>query len=64
MLKRVGVPLCDGWSGYCFNTGKKQRQNTHYADDKENWVFVCDDCLEYINDYWKERWEDYYGNAL
>ncbi len=37
------------------------RQNTQYVDDKSNWVCCCDKCFEEIQDYWSDRWSEYYS---
>ena len=58
------VPLCKGYSGICFNKGKRRRQNTAYVDDELNYVFACDKCFEEIQEYWKERWSEYWSMVL
>ena len=44
--------------------GQWRRQNTQYYDDRENWVFLCDECQEKNEAYWSERWSDYYAGLL
>ena len=60
-LKKIGIPLCEGHEQPCFKLGKRSRQFTAYANDEANYVFVCKDCLDTINDYWQERWDEYYS---
>ena len=44
--------------------GQWRRQNTQYYDDRENWVFLCDECQEENEAYSSERWSDYYAGLL
>lgn len=41
-----------------------RRQNTAYVNPENNWLLVCESCLEEANEYWKERWEDYWAAIL
>jgi hypothetical protein len=43
---------------------KRRHQNTRYVDDESNYVTVCDQCFEEIEEYWKERWAEYYSGCL
>lgn len=63
-LKRLGVPLCDGFCGPCFRIGKKQRQNTQYNNEEDNWVFLCDNCMKENDAHWEERWDEFYRGCL
>ena len=38
--------------------------NTMYEDELSNWHYGCRDCHEEINDYWEERWAEYYSGRL
>jgi hypothetical protein len=38
-----------------------RRQNTQYNDDRQNWVFLCDNCNEENEGYWAAMWKEYYG---
>lgn len=50
---------------HCGNDGgTRQRQLTAYADDERNWATLCPECQEEANEYWKERWDDYYRELL
>ena len=44
-------------------TGRMRRQNTAYVNDLDNWACLCTECQEEANEYWAERWADYYGNV-
>ena len=43
---------------------KRRRQNTAYVDDEMNYVTVCPQCFEEIEEIWKERWAEYYSECL
>ena len=60
----TALPLCDGLYGPCFCKGHRRAQNTAYVDEKRNWVFLCDTCMEANDEYWKEMWREYYGSVL
>ena len=49
VLQKLHLPVCQGVCGPCFRFGKKQRQNTAYADDSLNWVRMCNKCAEENN---------------
>ena len=56
---------CGGWEGPCDSVNaKRRRQNTQYVDDAQNWVTLCDKCMELNNEYWKDMWADYYSNCM
>lgn len=59
--RKTNIPICHGADGPCFRKGKRRRQNTAYCDDELNWVFFCDKCQEMNEEYWAERWSDYYS---
>ena len=43
---------------------QKRRQNTAYHDDASNWSVLCPDCQAEANEYWAERWAEYYSGCL
>lgn len=59
-----GRPVgCNGFDGECgCKTARWRRQNTQYIDRRANWVFMCDDCYAANEDFWAERWRDYYAS--
>jgi len=63
-LKENKIPLCQGMHGPCFRLGKRRRQHTFYVEDELNWVFMCDDCFEENEEYWNERWNEYYSECM
>lgn len=63
-LRFIKVPLCRGYNDICFNIGKKRRQRTAYVDDELNWIFLCNDCMKYNQEYWNEMWNDYYRQVI
>jgi hypothetical protein len=64
LVKNTSLPICHGVTGPCFNIGKRRRQNTAYADDKRNWVFLCDECAEINYEYWQNQWNEYYNAVM
>lgn len=56
---KICIPLCHYPD--CFKFGKLRRQNTAYNDDELNWAFLCPSCQEEANEYWQERWNEYYS---
>ena len=56
---------CHGWEGPCESMdAKRRRQNTRYEDDAQNWVTLCDDCMEANDAYWDDMWADYYSGCM
>ena len=56
---------CDGFEAPCEKSGAKwRRQNTNYPTDSENWKFLCDDCQNLSDEYWKDMWDDYWAGRL
>jgi hypothetical protein len=56
---------CDGFAGPCERTdAKRQRQNTAYEDDSQNWVTLCPECMEANKEYWVYMWMDYNSGRL
>lgn len=47
---------CCGQAG-----AEKRRQFTAYAYDELNFAILCDECQEEVNEYWKDRWDEYYS---
>lgn len=56
----VVVGLCD----YCGCKGAaRRRQNTAYVNDERNWAILCPLCQDANDDYWRERWDEYYASV-
>lgn len=53
-------PRCERWR----RDIECRRQNTAYLDDEANYITVCMDCYEEIQDYWEERWREYWASVL
>ena len=51
---------CQGFSGPCPNVGTWQLQNTAYVDIDSNYKCFCPECQAESNEYWAERWAEYY----
>jgi len=41
---------------------RKRRRNTAYLDELLNWIICCGECFERDNEYYAERWAEYYGS--
>ena len=62
--KPTGIP-CQGWEGPCGSrNATRQRQNTAYADDNQNWVTLCPSCMKANAEHWADMWADYYSGCL
>lgn len=48
----------------CFKFGRWERQNTAYTDEESNWVFLCDECHKYNDEYWADMWSNYWSSRL
>lgn len=46
------------------NGATRRRQNTQYCDDKLNFATLCPPCQEQEDEYWEERWAEYYSGLL
>ena len=53
-------PRCGRW----FKYPKRRRQSTQYEDEESNYVTCCAECFEEIEEYWAERWAEYYAGRL
>jgi hypothetical protein len=42
----------------------KERQNTSYEDDERNWAILCEKHHEENDQYWAERWREYWADRL
>ena len=43
---------------------QRRRQNTKYVDDERNYAVLCPACQDEEDDYWAERWAEYYAGCL
>lgn len=43
---------------------EERRQLTAYIDDRKNFAVLCDECQKEEDEYWQERWNDYYRGLL
>lgn len=62
-----GVEPKKSLCGYCqkmMPEVEKRRLCTAYANEEFNWMESCLDCYIEQNEYYKERWDDYYAGAL
>ena len=42
----------------------RNRQYTDYVDDELNFAVLCDECQKEADEYWQERWDEYYSGVL
>ena len=63
-LHFLGFPICEGYEGPCLKLGKRRRRNTAYEKDEMNFTFQCQRCFDSEAEYWKERWDEYYGSRF
>lgn len=53
---------CQGWEGPCErDDASVQRQRTLYADDRQNWVCLCPECMAANRAFWNREWSDACG---
>jgi hypothetical protein len=55
-----------GWCPPCeklFHYPKRRRLCTQYSKEEDNWVTCCEEQFNEINDYYKERWQDYWSDV-
>lgn len=45
-------------------TVTRRPTRTMYEDPESNFEISCIDCFEEHDDYWRERWDDYYAGLL
>ena len=64
LARKIKIGICHGVCGPCFRRGRLRRQNTRYVDESRNWVFLCDKCAYINNEYWLERWQEYYSEVM
>jgi|694.fasta_scaffold01261_37 hypothetical protein len=58
---RCLISRCD----YCGRFGAlTYHQRTQYENPAENIVTLCPACKERNDEYWDERWADYYSDIL
>ena len=49
----------------CKKRGAKRRpQLTQYLDEELNWDCLCESCQEGADEYWQERWDEYYSGLM
>lgn len=45
-------------------TVAKRATRTAYVDPESNWEISCIDCFEEHDEYWRERWDEYYAGCF
>lgn len=59
-IKRI-LGYCDG-CGRWFKYPKRYKMNTGYVDEESNYEYCCIECHEEHEEYWQERWDEYYSS--
>ena len=60
-----GNEKCHGFEGPCDNKNAfRQRQDTKYVNDEQNWVVLCPKCAKENAQYWRDMWNDYHSGCL
>ena len=49
---------CGAWGAIHYH------QRTQYANEQDNWVTLCPTCKERNDEYWDERWDEYYRECM
>jgi len=51
----------------CGKTGpdvKRRHRNTQYVDEESNYLTACRECQDMDDEYFAERWAEYYSGCL
>ena len=54
---------CEGYKCRSMNA-TTYRQRTFYVDEKLNWATLCPKCRIQNDEYWNERWAEYYAGCM
>jgi hypothetical protein len=47
--------MCNRWLVY----PNRRHMSTMYIDEESNYITVCADCFDYVEEIWEERWSEY-----
>jgi len=57
--------ICEGFYGDCERTDAIEfRMNTRYADEERNYRVLCPVCQQHSEEYWADKWAEYYAGCL
>lgn len=45
-------------------TVERRRMNTSYVNEDSNYETCCLECHDGHEEYWRERWEEYYAGCM
>ena len=63
--RQTGDLPCKGWEGPCKNTNAvRYHMNTVYVINDNNYKNLCPECQEACDEYWDERWKEYYAGIM
>ena len=51
---------CNRWFVY----PKKRKMSTAFEHEESNYINSCKNCYNEIEEYWKERWIEFYSSRL
>lgn len=60
LFPRWYCPRCSRFT----STIERRRHSTMYEDEESNYSKLCQDCFDEEEEYWQERWEDYYRDVM
>jgi hypothetical protein len=55
--------ICPCCLRHSITVGRRSTRTAYY-DESMNWETSCIDCYEEHDDYWLERWQEYYAGCL
>lgn len=59
----LAVSVCPVCLRHSITVGKR-RTRTDYTNEESNFEVSCIDCFEEHDQYWIERWDEYYRSVL
>lgn len=63
--RQTGNLPCGGWEGPCDNNNAvRYHMNTAYTLEENNYRNLCPKCQEMCDEYWDERWREYYSGIM
>lgn len=61
----ANLDKCQGFDAPCDRIDAKWHHNgTDYPNERDNWSYLCPECMEASDDFWAEQWRDYYSGKF
>lgn len=61
----ANLDKCQGFDAPCDRTDAEWHHNgTDYPNERDNWSYLCPECMEASDDFWAEQWRDYYSGKF